>query len=36
MLVFLVLAGESAEGEGDVCEPEREWTCGTISERIGE
>ena len=34
--VFLVLAGESVEENGDVRELEREWACGLISERIGE
>ena len=35
MFVFLVLAWESVEEKGDVRELEGEWTCGSISERIG-
>ena len=35
MFAFLVLAWESVEEKGDISELEREWICGSISERIG-
>ena len=36
MFVFLVLPLESMEEKGEVREYERDWTCCSISERIGE
>ena len=35
MFAPLVLVWESVEEKGDVYELEREWTCDSISERIG-
>ena len=35
MFVFLVLEWEPVKEKGDFRELEREWTCGSISERIG-